>query len=600
MGQLKKIGHKLSQTPKAVDSSPVWDLQDEVGREMIHEWSQKRIFKLSTKGNFFSRCFLLYTFKIVTLKSFFQNFNFMVFVQMALAGIAVYLSTHFNLTFDVNINLFVSPIVFPLAFAINADFQRREKVLDDLANFKAAAMTLFFCMRDWREPAQLDKLWMQAFHQKLKVMLFYMREYLMTNKIVRRKVILRAIYEDLSDINQLIENVRVSQLPTNTSLIARALVLMNTMGLAFERLRVVREYRSPRSIRSFNKVLIFFLPTILSPNFVFIGHKSGNVWASYYISILVAFVFSALQGVQDKLDDPFDGMSEDDINLSTIDEWTFQSLGATVNRTFTVGRFKVETQASVKDNLFPRSRTSFTTVVDTNDGLFLNRKKSLRRVSSSDESTLGKMSGFILNDHPSLKNWILKKKSQLQFEKDVVLESFDPQSHPYAGILDKIQGNTTILPGGIIKQPVEDPAEDSITNRDSYTNRVETSGTIATMLAHKTNSAVSQSTHVLPLSSESQDTQPQGSESLNTSHTFMSSQKLFSNPNLWLLSGNNFKFKGKHKKIASEQVHLLDNDFISNNHCEKIVDVLDNDLKNQEPLDSESDDDDDDSVFAEI
>ena len=47
------------------------------------------------------------------------------------------------------------------------------------------------------------------------------------------------------------------------------------------------------------------------------------------------------QGVQDKLDDPFDGMSEDDINLDTLDEWTLQSLEATYNRTYKIGRFQV-------------------------------------------------------------------------------------------------------------------------------------------------------------------------------------------------------------------------------------------------------------------
>ena len=33
-------------------------------------------------------------------------------------------------------------------------------------------------------------------------------------------------------------------------------------------------------------------------------------------------VFSTLQGVQDNLDDPFDGMGEDDIKVEMMDEWT--------------------------------------------------------------------------------------------------------------------------------------------------------------------------------------------------------------------------------------------------------------------------------------
>ena len=90
------------------------------------------------------------------------------------------------------------------------------------------------------------------------------------------------------------------------------------MCWAFERLRVVREYRSPRTIRSFTKVFISLMPLLLSPYYVFIGKHTGNHWAAYYVAIIVSFVFGTLQGVQDKLDDPFDGISEDDINLGQV------------------------------------------------------------------------------------------------------------------------------------------------------------------------------------------------------------------------------------------------------------------------------------------
>lgn len=87
---------------------------------------------------------------------------------------------------------------------------------------------------------------------------------------------------------------------------------------AFERLRVIREYRSPRTIRSFTKVFIFLMPIVLSPYYVHMGIKSGNMWSPYYIAVLTSFIFGTLQGVQDVLDDPFDGISEDDINLGPV------------------------------------------------------------------------------------------------------------------------------------------------------------------------------------------------------------------------------------------------------------------------------------------
>ena len=87
---------------------------------------------------------------------------------------------------------------------------------------------------------------------------------------------------------------------------------------SFERLRVIREYRSPRTIRSFTKVFIFIMPIVLSPYYVHMGYRSQNTWSPYFIAVLSTFIFGTLQGVQDVLDDPFDGISEDDINLGQV------------------------------------------------------------------------------------------------------------------------------------------------------------------------------------------------------------------------------------------------------------------------------------------
>ena len=102
---------------------------------------------------------------------------------------------------------------------------------------------------------------------------------------------------------------------------------------AFERLRVIREYRSPRTIRSFTKVFIFLMPILLSPYYVHMGIKSGNTWSPYYIAVLTSFIFGTLQGVQDVLDDPFDEISADDINLGQVRsvfkriQWTLSKSG---------------------------------------------------------------------------------------------------------------------------------------------------------------------------------------------------------------------------------------------------------------------------------
>ena len=93
----------------------------------------------------------------------------------------------------------------------------------------------------------------------------------MTDEMDRRRIILRAIYEDFSGANELAEQLRASKLPANSAIVSRVVHFIYLMGLAVERLRVIRDYRSPRSIRSFNKVFIIILLVALAPYFVHLG-----------------------------------------------------------------------------------------------------------------------------------------------------------------------------------------------------------------------------------------------------------------------------------------------------------------------------------------
>ena len=404
------------------------------------------------------RKFLIYTFKLGTIISFIGNLNFMVLIQMCLAGAAVYTFTTFDITFDAHVSIFISPIVFPLAFSINTDFQRREKVLDDLANFKSSSMVWYFCMRDWKEAAGLDDHFLKTCHIKLKKMLFHLREYLLTERGDQtRAALLRKLYEHFSDTNQLIEKVRGSKLPANTALMSRVIHLLNTMCLSFERLRNIREYRSPRSIRSFNKVLIFFLPFILAPYFVFLGKKIDNSWSPYYIAVMASFIFGCLQGVQDKLDDPFDGMSEDDVDIESIAEWTFDSLGATVNRNFKIGRFQVLTNietaldakiqaSSMMASAVPGEKLDYTAKLSKPENVIdkgFQSSPNSRRASRTTQS--------------SKKNKTKQKEKSLEktvrCKNDMQTPSFDIceaplDQHPHKNLLEKIQGDVAIERNG--------------------------------------------------------------------------------------------------------------------------------------------------------
>ncbi|EDO38746.1 predicted protein [Nematostella vectensis] len=368
-------------------SSILSTLYIEEGRQDIYKWGVQRKSKRKGIRGWFYAFRKKFIDKSI-IKSFIHNLTAVLLFQVVLSGLCTYMCQNLDLKLDVDIALFISPIIFPLAFSINADFQRREKVLEDLALFKGAIIIMFFCHRDWQVAAGLDQEFFKEVTNKIKGLILNIKEYLLTEKISKRSFILTVIYEDFSDISQMNDRVRASNLPSNTPLVTRLIHYHNLMFWAFERLRVVREYRSPRTIRSFTKVFIFLMPLILSPYYVYIGKSSGNTWGPYYIAIISSFVFGTLQGVQDVLDDPFDGISEDDINLGQLEDWTTQSI--LENRTYTVGRFTVTTSAPAKSS---EEQTSSTEQIRAEversssfrKGSIIPKRSILRRISSRED-----------------------------------------------------------------------------------------------------------------------------------------------------------------------------------------------------------------------
>ena len=185
---------------------------DEEGREVILQWRRKRLdFNKKRKQ---LEGFHVHTLTIDTVWSFCQNINYVVVIQMLVAATSVYVFQKFGIAFEIPVALCTSPIVFPLAFLINTDFKRREKLLEGLASFKSSTLVWFFCMREWREVAGLSMEWTNTVQGKLNSLLYNLREYLFTQNGRIRKIILFKMYEDLSDLNQLNEKLRIRYVST--------------------------------------------------------------------------------------------------------------------------------------------------------------------------------------------------------------------------------------------------------------------------------------------------------------------------------------------------------------------------------------------------
>jgi hypothetical protein len=70
----------------------------------------------------------------------------------ALAVLATYLATRYDLTADFPLTLVGIAVVFPLVFSISGAHKRREEALGQYGSIKGHGRAIYFAARDWMEP----------------------------------------------------------------------------------------------------------------------------------------------------------------------------------------------------------------------------------------------------------------------------------------------------------------------------------------------------------------------------------------------------------------------------------------------------------------
>jgi hypothetical protein len=87
----------------------------------------------------------------------------------------------------------------------------------------------------------------------------------------------------------------------------------------FERIRSIHDYRTASTLRSYGFVFLYIFPIVLAPLFAFYASRYGT-WAGLFIAAVSSFMVVSLFRVQANLEDPFDEIGVDDLNLGVVAE----------------------------------------------------------------------------------------------------------------------------------------------------------------------------------------------------------------------------------------------------------------------------------------
>ncbi|MGI9249122.1 MAG: hypothetical protein ACR2QI_08905 [Woeseiaceae bacterium] len=237
--------------------------------------------------------------------------NFKAIIISALAVLSTYICLRWQVTANYPLTLIATAIVFPIVFSINSAYKRRESVLDDYASMKAHGRAIYFATRDWLDDSDEDK------QQKCRSLL---GDLLRSNRELfnapREDMHDREeeVYGRFSHLSRFIrEDLRQAGLASGE--VSRCNQYLSKMMLAFEQIKHIYQYRTPRTLRAFSDFFITVLPPLYGPYFAHVA-KDFSYGLTYVMPVLFALVLVSLDKIQEHLENPFDQVGQDDVMIN--------------------------------------------------------------------------------------------------------------------------------------------------------------------------------------------------------------------------------------------------------------------------------------------
>lgn len=234
-------------------------------------------------------------------------------ILSALAVLCTFVSVKMNLIADFPLALLGTAVIFPIVFAINSAYQRRELALGHYAKIKANLRALYLGLSRWNGPiTDTDRA---ELRQTVSRPIYAVR-HLITNPQSELRDNEQHVYASFDQVSSLTEYHLTAKDIRGADSAACHNYLRDVMA-NFEELKHIYQYRTPRALQAFSDIFTTLLPLLYAPVFAAIALGMPNTpLLAYAIPALFAFVLCSLDNIQAALEDPFDGIGVDDIVIS--------------------------------------------------------------------------------------------------------------------------------------------------------------------------------------------------------------------------------------------------------------------------------------------
>ena len=228
----------------------------------------------------------------------------------ALAVLATWLCLALKIVADFPLTLIATAIVFPLVFSISTAYNRREKALEEYGALKSNGRALYLAARDWAPAAPRARR--ESVAATLRELLLGCRD-LFTSPLKAGRTHEARVYHAFSNLSTIVSEMRGDGVTATEC--SRCNQYIGRMMQAFENIKHIYEYRTPRSLRAFSDFFILLLPILYGPYFAYQAqHFRPELF--FIMPVLFALILVGLANIQDHLENPFDQIGEDDVAIN--------------------------------------------------------------------------------------------------------------------------------------------------------------------------------------------------------------------------------------------------------------------------------------------
>lgn len=245
------------------------------------------------------------------LKQILIIINLKTIIITAMAVFSTFLCRQFDISANFPMTLIATAVVFPIVFSIGGAYKRRENALTKYSSIKAHGRAIYFATRDWLEDTD------DATQNKAKQLL---GEFLVAcrtlfaqplSEMPQNEEKVYAVFSKLSVFIK--EDLRGKGLPSGEC--SRCNQFLSKMIIAFEDVKHIYQYRTPRTLSAFSDFFVTVLPIVYGPYFASIA-KDYSAGLAYVMPILFTVILVSLDNIQEHLENPFDQIGEDDIIIN--------------------------------------------------------------------------------------------------------------------------------------------------------------------------------------------------------------------------------------------------------------------------------------------